>query len=125
MRKGELKSAMSEGSRVMIKGRRVMGVEESGREWARRRREHRERNKDGEGEEISGSMAESRNDDKENRNVDIADHRGPVKGWAEHFQRYLKAKTDVPEDTDLFKPKINKESERIARRNGIGEMPVE
>lgn len=52
---------------------------------------------------------------------DLSDHKGPIKAWAEHFHRYLKQRTEVAEDSDLFHPKIDRESQKIVLRNGIGQ----
>jgi hypothetical protein len=41
--------------------------------------------------------------------------------------KYIRKRTEAinAEDSDLFKPKIDKESERIVRRNGIDQLKVE
>lgn len=53
---------------------------------------------------------------KEDRREVDCDHKGPIEGWQQHFENYLKKKsyyqTVVPEEL-TFEPKINQRSRKM------------
>lgn len=59
--------------------------------------------------------------------VDVTNYRGPVKNWSENFLKYIKSRTSytIQSQGHSFHPVIDKQSEKIAKRNGLSMEKVE